>query len=203
MKAGQRRRDQIQRERHHEEPLATEAVGEVAEEERAEHGAGDVDEPGRPTSGCGKRERVLLSAGPMRADDRDLEPVEDPRRAERDDDQPVPARPGQAVEPRGDVRDDLLRTTRRRTRHGAHAGEVRRPEGESSAWAPAPRAALPTQALRYGREDVPMPLTHRFGLSERIADWLRETRTDQDVNENGLTPTPGTVCAATRFIRDA
>ena len=42
-----------------------------------------------------------LQHRPERADHRDLEPVEHPRDAERDDDAPVPTRPRQRVEPRG------------------------------------------------------------------------------------------------------
>ena len=43
-----------------------------------------------------------MSRAPMAADDRDLEAVEDPDRAEADDHEPVKARPGQPVQPRRD-----------------------------------------------------------------------------------------------------
>ena len=103
------RRDQVDRQRHHEELLAAEPVGEVAEEQRAQAGAGDVD-AGRDTDlALGDRDAAALLGQPAgdRADDRHLEPVEDPDGAEPDHDQPVPPRPRQPVHPGRDVGRDL------------------------------------------------------------------------------------------------
>jgi hypothetical protein len=75
---------QVQRQRDHEQLLPTEPVGQVAEEQGPEAGARHVD------TGC-DADLALRDgdAGPLlgqpagdRADDGDLEPVEDPHRAE-------------------------------------------------------------------------------------------------------------------------
>src|SRR5581483_7827102 len=56
-----------------------------------------------------QRERLLLGErGGVNADERDLEAVENPGDAQRDHNQPVPAAPGQPVEPLRDVRGDGL-----------------------------------------------------------------------------------------------
>ena len=104
----ERRRDgghQVDRQGHHEQLLAAEPVGEVAEEQRAEAGAGDVDRGGLADLALGdaRARSPSRSGGGDRADDRHLEAVEDPDRAEADDHQPVPARPGQPVQPGRDV----------------------------------------------------------------------------------------------------
>ena len=95
---------EVDTERDQEQLLAPEPIGEAAEEERAGDGAGDVRRRREADVARGQPERArLLQHRAERADDGDLEPVEDPGDAERDDDEPVPARPRQAVEPRRDV----------------------------------------------------------------------------------------------------
>ena len=103
---GRDRRDEVQHQRDQEQLLAPEAVGELAEEQRADAGAGDVDRRRRCTTWLvGEREAAALLGQPRgdRADDRHLEPVEDPDRPEADDHQPVEARPRQPVQPRRDA----------------------------------------------------------------------------------------------------
>ena len=103
---GHRGRGQIDREGDQEELLAAEPVGEPAEEQRARAGA-------RPRRGrrprpvtwrVGDRQSAAVLGQPAGdvADDGDLEAVQDPDGAEADHDHPVPARPGQPVEPRRD-----------------------------------------------------------------------------------------------------
>ena len=98
----------VEAERDQEELLAAEAVGELAEEERADAGSGDVD--GGSGADLRRRDRDpaarLRQARGDRADDRHLEAVEDPDRAEADHDEPVEPRPGQPVEASRDVRLD-------------------------------------------------------------------------------------------------
>ena len=56
--------DQIDRKRDEEQPLAPEPVGEPAEEQRAQHGAGDIGAAGNPDIGIGEGSCGLsLSAG--------------------------------------------------------------------------------------------------------------------------------------------
>src|SRR5207245_3866645 len=84
--------------------LPAEAVGEIAEEQRADDRTGDVDGAGQAELRRRQAERLrALQLRRHRADDRDLEAVQDPYRTERDDDQPVPPRPGQPVDPGRDV----------------------------------------------------------------------------------------------------
>ena len=94
---GERRRNrrrEVDAERDHEQPLAAEPVGQPAEQQRAEARAGHVHRR-RPAGDLrgGDVDAAALGrdgAGD-RADDRDLEPVEDPDRAQADQDLPVPA----------------------------------------------------------------------------------------------------------------
>src|SRR5690606_12047861 len=75
-----------------------------SEDERSDHGAGEVRADGRADLRIAEAQRVGIAEHARdRADERDLEPVEEPRDAERDDDAPVPATPRQTVEPRGEV----------------------------------------------------------------------------------------------------
>ena len=110
---GERGRDgggQVEPERGHEQLLAPVAVGELAEEQRADAGAGDVERSGRPDVGGAHVDAAarLGQARGDRADDRHLEPVEDPDGPEADDDPPVEARPRQAVQAGRDVGPDRL-----------------------------------------------------------------------------------------------
>jgi hypothetical protein len=94
-------------------------VGEMAEEQRAQAGAGDVDGGRRADLALRQPDAraVLGEAAGDRADDRDLEAVEDPHRAQADDDQPVPPGPRQPVHPGRDVRLDGAKLDR----SGRHA----------------------------------------------------------------------------------
>ena len=87
-------------EREQEELLAPEAVGQLAEEERAEAGAADV-EGGRGADLAGVEGDAAARFGEAvadAADDRHLEPVEDPDGAEADHHHPVESRPGKSVQ---------------------------------------------------------------------------------------------------------
>jgi hypothetical protein len=80
----------------------------VAEEQRSQASARDVDRGGEADLRLGEPDAgaVLGEAARDRADDRDLEAVEDPHRAETDDDQPVPPGPWEPVHAGRDVRLD-------------------------------------------------------------------------------------------------
>src|SRR5690606_34349944 len=100
---------QVDREGDHEEFLAAPQVGEAAPEQGAGTGSGDVQgggDAGDLAGGDGQAAAGLGQAGGDVADDGDLEAVEDPHRAEADDDRPVPAGPGQAVQAGGNARGD-------------------------------------------------------------------------------------------------
>jgi hypothetical protein len=102
---GRNRRRQVDHQGDQEQLLPAEPVGEVAEEERAQAGAGDVDAGSDAYLALrdGQAAALLGQSTGDRADDRDLEPVEDPHGAEADHHQPVPSRPRQPVEPGRDV----------------------------------------------------------------------------------------------------
>ena len=85
------RRHEVDRERDQEQLLAPEAIGQMAPEERTAGGAEHVDGAGEAELSVRDAERVLLGeARTDRADDRDLEAVEDPDGAESEHDEPVP-----------------------------------------------------------------------------------------------------------------
>src|SRR6185312_13657036 len=97
----------IDAQRHEEEPLATRAIGGPAEEERAEHGADEIRARRQADVGIGQPQRgTLLQRAGDRAGQRDLEAVEHPGDAQREDDDGVEARPRQRIEPRRGARDD-------------------------------------------------------------------------------------------------
>ena len=118
--SSRRGRHEVDAERDDEQLLAAEPVGQLPEEERSETGPRDVDRCGRPDRAGSQRDpaALLRQAGGDRPDDRHLEAVENPDCAEAADDKPVETRPGQAVEPRRNVRLDHplgVATTRVRT----------------------------------------------------------------------------------------
>ena len=95
---------EIDRQRDEEQRLAAEPVGEPAEEERAEHRAGQIGAAGEPDVGVGEAQGgTVLQRARQAAGERHLQPVQDPGDAERRHHQRVEAAPGQAVEPRRDV----------------------------------------------------------------------------------------------------
>ena len=62
---GRRGRDEVDRERDEEQLLAAEPVGQPAEEQRAEHRAGEIGAADKPDLGVGElQRRALLSARP-------------------------------------------------------------------------------------------------------------------------------------------
>ena len=107
--AGEHRRHQVDAERGQEQLLAPHPVGQVAEEQRADRRADDVERPADRDLVLADPERVLLrEPRGDRADDRHLEPVEDPDGSEPDDHQPVPVAPGQAIHARGNAGFDAV-----------------------------------------------------------------------------------------------
>ena len=101
---GRRGGDEIDRERDEEQLLAAEPVGQPAEEQRAQHRAGEIGAGGEADVGIAElQDRARLQCAGDRAGERHFEPVEDPGDAERRDHQGVEAAPRQAVEPRRDV----------------------------------------------------------------------------------------------------
>jgi hypothetical protein len=89
------RREDVEAQRDHEELLAAVAVRQLPEEERAQARAGDVEGAGQTDAGGAEVDPAagLGHARRDRADDRDLQAVEDPDGAEPDHDPPVEARP--------------------------------------------------------------------------------------------------------------
>ena len=110
--AGRRRgepaADQVDAEGDHEEVLAAELVGQLAEEQRPDDLADQV-----PPGDVGDRARAQVQrvvqgqVGPDVAGDGDLEAVEDPGDAERDDQPGMEPRPGQPVDPGRDQAADI------------------------------------------------------------------------------------------------
>ena len=97
--------DEVDEDGDGEELLAAEAVGEPAEEEGADDGAGEVGAGGCAELGLGEVEAGGGRDGAGEgADEGDLEAVEDPGYAEGCDDEGVEAAPWEAVEALGDVR---------------------------------------------------------------------------------------------------
>jgi hypothetical protein len=81
-----------------------ELVREPPEDEHPGHGAREVRADGRADLRLREVQRVGVAEHARdRAHERDLEPVEKPGDAERDDDAPVPSTPRQTIEPRRDV----------------------------------------------------------------------------------------------------
>ncbi len=91
---GHRGRGEVDRQRHHEQLLAAVPVGEPAEEQSSRAGPRDVESRGQAGDLCGRDGQArALFRQPARdvADRGHFQPVEDPHRAEADDDHPVPA----------------------------------------------------------------------------------------------------------------
>ena len=101
-------REGVDAQGHQEELLAAEAVGQLTEQQGTQAGAGHVDRAGQPDVGAAEPEPGVVGLERLghRADDGDLEAVEDPHRAQPDDDHPVPSGPGQSIHPSGDVGGD-------------------------------------------------------------------------------------------------
>ena len=90
----QHRRQQIDAERHHEQLLAAEAVGQLPEDERADAGAGDIErrcQSGHVRGGDADTRALLGQAAGDPSDDRHLQAVENPHSPEADDHLPMPA----------------------------------------------------------------------------------------------------------------
>jgi hypothetical protein len=92
----------------HEQLLATEAIGQLSEEQRAEARPGDIDR-GRRSDPCDTQLDAaarLRQTGGDTSDDRDLQPVQDSDGAQTENDPPMKARPRQPVQARRDPRLD-------------------------------------------------------------------------------------------------
>ena len=89
-------------------PAAAEAVGEVAEDEGADDGSTEIEGGAKAELGVGECESIATFEGSGEgAAEAALEAVEQPGYGERGDDAEMPAAPGKAVEPGGDVGDDV------------------------------------------------------------------------------------------------
>jgi hypothetical protein len=99
-----RRGAEIEQQSYGEQPLASEPVCGVAEEESACDRSNEIEgRAGPDLCVCeGKRIRALEHRANC-AGERDLKAVKHPGNAQSDHHQPVPAAPGQAVKPRGHV----------------------------------------------------------------------------------------------------
>src|SRR5690606_28951800 len=108
---GRHGRHQVEPQCEQEQFLASEAVGELAEEERAEACAGDVEGRGRADVAARHVDAAARLGHPGRdgTHDGDLQPVQDPDGAEADHDPPVEPRPWQAVQPSGNAGPDRAR----------------------------------------------------------------------------------------------
>ena len=100
--ASKRGRDQVDSDGDEKQELASQAVGQPAEEQGAEHGAGQVGAGGDPDFRIGKMQRRASFQGAGdRSGQRHLEPVEDPGDPESGDDEDMKPAPGQPLQPRG------------------------------------------------------------------------------------------------------
>jgi hypothetical protein len=108
---------EIDRKRDEEQPLAPEPIGEPAEDESAQHRAGEISAAGKADIGIGEVElRALLQGRRHGAGERHLKPVKHPGDAERDHHQGMEAAPGQPVEARRDIGFDDRPACRRKGR---------------------------------------------------------------------------------------
>ena len=100
---GKQHADQVDRERDKEERLAAETVRQIAEEQRAEDCAGQVERRDHADLGAGEVQRLrLLEHAADGALQRHLQAVEYPGDAKRQHDQPVELGPWQPVHAGGD-----------------------------------------------------------------------------------------------------
>ena len=111
-------RREIDRERDEEQFLAADAIGEPAEADRAEHGAGKIERVGEADVEIGEMHAsgLCFQRARQRAGERHLEPVENPGDAERQHHAGVEAAPGQRIQPRRDRGLDQAIVARRRAR---------------------------------------------------------------------------------------
>ena len=111
-------RGEIERQRDEEQLLAPDPVGEPAEPERAEHGAGEIGAVGKSDVEIGEMQRrTFLQRAGQRAGQRDLQPIQNPGDAEREHDAGVETAPAQTVETRGNAGfDDAINARSRRPR---------------------------------------------------------------------------------------
>ena len=94
-------RGEIDRERDEEQFLAPDPVGQPAETERAEHGAGEIGAVGKSDIEIRKaKRRAFLQRAGQRAGQRDFQPVENPGDPERQHDAGMKSAPAQIIEPR-------------------------------------------------------------------------------------------------------
>ena len=115
-------RREIERQRDEEQFLAPDPVGQPAEAERAEHGAGEIGAVGKPDIEIRKMQRrAFLQRAGQRARQRDFQPVQNPGDPERQHDAGVKAAPAQIIEPRGNAGlDDAIVVLRHRRQKRAH-----------------------------------------------------------------------------------
>ena len=97
-------RREIDRERDEEQFLAPDPVGQPAEAERAEHGAGEIGAVGKSDIEIRKMQRrAFLQRAGQRAGQRDFQPIQNPGDPERQHDAGVKSAPAQIIEPRGNA----------------------------------------------------------------------------------------------------
>ncbi len=95
---------EVEQQRHREELLAAEPVGQVAEQQCAQHGTAEIGGGREADLGIGEAEaRLVFENARHGPGQRHFQPVQHPCDAERHDDEPVPTAPGQAVEASGNV----------------------------------------------------------------------------------------------------
>ena len=112
---GRGRGREIERQRDEKQSLAPDPVGEPAEAERPEHGAGEVRAVGKSDVEIGKMQRrAFLQRSRQRTGQRYLQPVQNPGDAERQNDPCMKTAPAQTVETGGNTGlDDAIVVARR------------------------------------------------------------------------------------------
>ena len=102
---GRRRgRHEIDAERDEEQLLASRAIREPAEDRRTQNRAKKIGAAREADIGIAElQDGTFPERARDRSGQRDLEPVQDPRHAQRHHDQRVEPPPGQAIQPRGDI----------------------------------------------------------------------------------------------------
>ena len=187
------RAGQVDRHRHEEDALASEPVGEAAEVERPEHGAGDVARPGEPDLRRGEAERVLaLQDRAERAHERDLEPVEHPAHAEREHDAPVPRGPRQRIEARRQVAPDH-RAVREYVRGRHSGGALRAPPRAMAEYGPRSGAGRTRTSHNFTYPRYPRNArVPRMSAPQHLARTCRESRNQSRIHplRLGQAPSP-------------
>ncbi len=171
---GRRRRGQIKRKRDEEELLAPDPVGQPAEPDRAEHGAGQIGAVGKADLEIAEMEhRAFFQRTRQRTRQRDLEAVQDPGDAKCQHHAGVETAPVQAVEAGRNIGlDDTVNIARHDDRRRIERAGGSMPDCAACPWIkPMKKARNELLQARSRRPQRPTPRRSRkfhVAASERI-----------------------------------